>query len=46
MLDFSEFYKTPATFEAEGFESATPGVKGIFLAGAQYEDKETRVFAW
>lgn len=46
MLDFSEFYKTPATFEAEGFESATPGVKGIFLAGAQYEDQETRVFAW
>ena len=45
-MDFSAFYQVPATFDAEGFQSAVPGVKAIFLAGPKYRGKETRVFAW
>ena len=45
-MDFSAFYQVPATFEAEGFQSAVPGVKAVFLAGPAYQGKETRVFAW
>ena len=46
MLDFSKFYEVPATFEADGFQSADAGIKGIFLAGPEFEGRETRVFAW
>ena len=45
-MDFSVFYKVPAVFEAEGFQSAVPGVNGVFLAGPAYQGRETRVFAW
>lgn len=45
-MDFSAFYQVPASFEADGFQSAVPGVKAVFLAGPQYEGKETRLFAW
>ena len=45
-MDFSDFYSVPAVYEAEGFQSATAGVKAVFLAGPQYQGKETRVFAW
>ena len=45
-MDFSAFYQVPATFEAEGFQSAVPGVKSVFLSGPKYQGKETRVFAW
>jgi len=46
MLDFKRFMNVPGTFEAEGFQSATPGVKAVFLAGPGYQGKETRIFAW
>ena len=45
-MDFSAFFDVPAVYEAEGFQSATTGVKAVFLAGPQYQGKETRVFAW
>ena len=45
-MDFSAFYQVPASFAAEGFQSAVPGVKAVFLAGPQFEGKETRIFAW
>ncbi|OQA85786.1 MAG: Alpha/beta hydrolase family protein [Lentisphaerae bacterium ADurb.Bin242] len=46
MLDFKRFMNVPGTFEAEGFQSATPGVKAVFLSGPGYQEKETRIFAW
>lgn len=45
-MDFTAFYQVPAVYEAEGFQSAVPGIKSVFLAGPQYQGKETRVFAW
>lgn len=46
MLDFENFFVVPETFEAEGFVSADAGVKSIFLAGPDFDGKQTRTFAW
>ena len=45
-MDFKAFYKVPAVTEAEGYQSVVPGIKAVFLAGPEYQGKETRVFAW
>ena len=46
MLDFSEFYRAPRTFGAEGFRSCVPGLRSLFLEGPEYRGKPTRIFAW
>ena len=45
-MDLKAFYRVPAVYEAEGFESCVPGIKSVFMAGPEYQGKETRVFAW
>ena len=45
-MDFKRFYQVPVVYEAEGFESCVPGIKSVFMAGPEYQGKETRVFAW
>ncbi len=42
--DLETLSRVPATWPAEGFEEA--GVQALFYAGAPYEEKDTRVFAW
>ena len=44
--DLSSFFRPHAVYEAEGFHSAFPGVKPVFLAGPAYRGRETRGFAW
>ena len=46
MLDFSEFYRAPRTFGAEGFRSCIAGIRPLFMEGPEYRGKPTRVFAW
>ena len=45
-MDLKAFYQVPAVYEAEGFVSCVPGIKSVFMAGPEYQGKETRVFAW
>ena len=45
-MDLKAFYRVPAGYEAEGFVSCVPGIKSVFMAGPEYQGKETRVFAW
>lgn len=44
--DLSSFFRAPAVYAADGFHSAFPGVKPVFLAGPPWRGRETRVFAW
>ena len=45
-MDFSAYNKIPETFEAVGYESIVHDVKAVFISGALYHGKKTRVFAW
>jgi dienelactone hydrolase len=46
MLDFTEFFKAPVFYDAPSHLTDDAGVKGIFLDGATWRGKKSRLFAW
>ena len=46
LWDIPELSLTPKVFASPDIRSSDPRIKALFLAGAPYRGKETRVFAW
>ncbi|MBI2300479.1 MAG: acetylxylan esterase [Armatimonadetes bacterium] len=46
MWDLDALSKAPQTWPAEGFTSATEGIRAVYYEGLPWHGKPTRVFAW